>query len=601
MSLQSRLTIATIVGFFLVILAASGATFWTLADQADAARTALAQLRAGPGPDAAVAVRDALAAATTILGDMPAKTVTTSVLAAGLAAVLLAAAMLWLISRSLLRPLTRLAGFADSVRHGEVAPLVGDVTYPGRLGVLKDSLEAMVRVLEERQKLARAKAAEAEAQAGAAEEATREARHAGKKDETRRLGMLAAGETLEGVADTIKKATADLREEAREVSRGAEEQQSCIDDTAASVGVMVESTVAVAKSAEMAAAAAEQARNKAADGAAVVDDSVAAIGEVNTLSDSLKANMAALGRQAESIGQVMTVISDIADQTNLLALNAAIEAARAGDAGRGFAVVADEVRKLAEKTMSATAEVGQVIQAIQKGTFDNIRHMDQASQAVAKSTELAGQSRDTLGEIVRLSGDAAAQVGSIAAAGDEQVAASERIQTAIDRVRDLSGRTTEGMTRSADTIEALGGEIEELIKLNGVFKLIGQGTAQDLVEELAKAPELTGLDQAAMERLLRRALGENAFLELLYATDAAGIQITENIAPAGFAAGKASVRGRNWSARPWFTEVIKRKDTSISPIYISEASGEYCLTISAPILVGERIVGVLGADIKVFG
>ena len=66
---------------------------------------------------------------------------------------------------------------------------------------------------------------------------------------------------------------------------------------------------------------------------------------------------------AEGIGRIMNVISDIADQTNLLALNAAIEAARAGDAGRGFAVVADEVRKLAEKTMTATKEVGDAIRS----------------------------------------------------------------------------------------------------------------------------------------------------------------------------------------------------------------------------------------------
>lgn len=59
--------------------------------------------------------------------------------------------------------------------------------------------------------------------------------------------------------------------------------------------------------------------------------------------------------------------------------------------------------------------------------------------------------------------------------------------------------------------------------------------------------------------------------------------------------------GRNWASRPWFTGVLDNQRTSISPIYLSEASGEYCLTISTPITVDDRIVGVLGADIKVFG
>jgi methyl-accepting chemotaxis protein len=198
-----------------------------------------------------------------------------------------------------------------------------------------------------------------------------------------------------------------------------------------------------------------------------VDKVVQAINEVNKVAATLQANMQDLGKQAESIGGVMNVISDIADQTNLLALNAAIEAARAGEAGRGFAVVADEVRKLAEKTMSATQEVGAIITAIQISARTNIAEVDTAARAITEATELANTSGRALNEIVSLAAANSAVVTSIATAAEEQSATSEEINRSIEEISRIVAETSDGMVQASSAVQELSRMAQELNRVMG--------------------------------------------------------------------------------------------------------------------------------------
>ena len=122
--------------------------------------------------------------------------------------------------------------------------------------------------------------------------------------------------------------------------------------------------------------------------------------EISDNTKQLSKTIDNLLASSTQIGEILTVINDIADQTNLLALNAAIEAARAGDAGRGFAVVADEVRKLAERTTKATSEIENIISALQNESEQAANAMKSADTSVSTGVNVIEETASSFSLVV---------------------------------------------------------------------------------------------------------------------------------------------------------------------------------------------------------
>uniref|UniRef100_B8DKW3 Methyl-accepting chemotaxis sensory transducer n=1 Tax=Nitratidesulfovibrio vulgaris (strain DSM 19637 / Miyazaki F) TaxID=883 RepID=B8DKW3_NITV9 len=394
-----------------------------------------------------------------------ARTANKTAIALGVGAPLLSLLLGFLISRSITRPLGGAVSFAQLVAGGNLG---AELAVRGRdeIGRLADALRVMVDTLKAKIAEAEDKSEQAARKEQEALVAMHEAEEARKQAESaKREGMLQAAAQVEGAVEVVSSASEELSAQIEQADRGAEEQAKRVSETATAMEEMNASVLEVARNAGDTAEVSDAARAKAAHGAALVERVVGTIDAVRRQSLDLKADMEDLGRQAESIGAIMNVISDIADQTNLLALNAAIEAARAGDAGRGFAVVADEVRKLAEKTMHATVQVGEAIRGVQQGTRKNMENVDRSVQGIEESTQLVRQSGEALGEIVRLVETASDQVRSIATASEQQSSASEEINHAVEQVSTISGETAQAMRESARAVSALAEQAQVLKRL----------------------------------------------------------------------------------------------------------------------------------------
>jgi twitching motility protein PilJ len=196
--------------------------------------------------------------------------------------------------------------------------------------------------------------------------------------------------TINLTAGQVAAAVQETQATAMHLAQASEHQAQQIAEASTAISDMAESIDQVSANAAESSAVAERSVEIANKGNEVVHNTIHGMDNIREQIQDTAKRIKRLGESSQEIGDIVSLIDDIADQTNILALNAAIQASMAGDAGRGFAVVADEVQRLAERSSAATRQIETLVRAIQTDTNEAVISMEQTTTEVVRGAAGAG-------------------------------------------------------------------------------------------------------------------------------------------------------------------------------------------------------------------
>ncbi|MBI2421293.1 MAG: HAMP domain-containing protein [Candidatus Hydrogenedentes bacterium] len=432
----------------------------------------------------------------------------TLALGLGGAAVLIGLVAAFLISNAIARPIAQAVNYAGQVAGGDLTQTLsikaGGKNEIGMLATAMNTMTGRLReIFSEIRKSSETLNASADnlqnnasSMAANAEETSAQAVSAATacEESSQNVSNMAhLTEELSSSSNTIAAATEEITANLNTVGAAVEEMSSNMDAIANSSKRTNGNMTSVAAAIEEMSASLGEVAKSSASAAQVASKAAETV-------DKTSQRINELGHSAQAIGKVMELITGIADQTNLLALNATIEAASAGEAGKGFAVVATEVKELAKQTATATEEIRERVDGMQRDTKEAIKaiaeivsvinEINGISSSIAAAVE---EQTATTNEIARNVGETATATSQItnnvqeAAIGANEV--SRNVQEAIKAVMEISGNIAEFSVNvneiaqsAAEAAKGLNEVAENVSTVSSAAEIAADGSANTSAE-----------------------------------------------------------------------------------------------------------------------
>ncbi len=266
-------------------------------------------------------------------------------------------------------------------------------------------------------------------------------------------------------SSSIVSSSSQIAATVAEQERATAQQAASVNQTTTTMDELNASARQVMEQAEAATMSAREALQESESGTQAVELTMESMILLKEKVGAIAQQILRLSEQTNQIGNISTLVSDLANQTNMLALNAAVEAVRAGEHGRGFSVVASEIRKLADRSKQSAAQIGNLVADIQTAINSTVMVTDEGTKTVESGVIRSQETSNSLSGIQGAVDRVVLNNQQISLTIKQQVTAIQQVVEAMSSLNSAAQESASGISQVKTGTQLLNEAAEDLSTL----------------------------------------------------------------------------------------------------------------------------------------